>query len=122
MMPGNWGMRFSDLFMVLGIAARSEMQTKGVDRMTAIHSAGAHLKGFLSARGRNADAEHPFCDYVAGRRGGKLSTQHMVRGHYKMQRHGEGGAQRKWIHVEPYWRGDENAPIAVRSHVLGVES
>ena len=27
-------------------------------------------------------------------------------------------ADRRWIHVEPYWRGPEDAPIALRSHKL----
>jgi hypothetical protein len=52
--------------------------------------------------------------------GGKSPTvQSLVRGHHRRQRCGPDGALRKWIHVEPYWRGPEDAPIAVRSHVLG---
>lgn len=34
-------------------------------------------------------------------------------------RHGTGGLLRKWIHVEPYWRGGEDAPIAVKTHKVG---
>lgn len=45
-----------------------------------------------------------------------VSVQTLVRGHYKMQPHGDGRAQRKYIHVEPYWRGPEDAPIVVRPH------
>ena len=77
---------------------------------------------FNVSREVRLDCREPLRRHLRGESRGKLSVQHMVRGHYKMQRHGEGGAQRKWIHVEPYWRGDENAPIAVRSHVLGAES
>lgn len=52
--------------------------------------------------------------------GGRHPTvQSLVRGHHKRQPCGPGGTARKWIHVEPYWRGPEDAPIAVRSHVLG---
>lgn len=47
------------------------------------------------------------------------SFQHMVIGHYKNQPCGPGRAQRAWIHVEPYWRGDPDSPIATRSHVIG---
>lgn len=57
-------------------------------------------------------------DYIAGASGKTLSVQHMVRGHWKMQTHGEKGSQRKFIHVEPYWRGPDDAPIALRNHVL----
>jgi hypothetical protein len=47
-----------------------------------------------------------------------LSTQHLVRGHWKMQPCGTGKTGRKYIHVEPYWRGPNDAPVLVRSHQL----
>lgn len=50
---------------------------------------------------------------------GKLSVQLLVRGHRKRQAYGPKGSLRKWIHVEPYWRGPEDAPIAMRSHRVG---
>lgn len=57
-------------------------------------------------------------DYVAS--GGKSpAVQCLVRGHWKRQSWGAGSRLRKWIHVEPYWRGPEEAPIAVRSHIIG---
>ncbi len=56
-------------------------------------------------------------DYLGGKRG-SLAVQHMVRGHWKNQPYGEGAAARKFIHVEPYWRGPTAAPIAVRAHVM----
>jgi hypothetical protein len=42
------------------------------------------------------------------------SVQVLVRGHWKRQPCGPGRQQRKLIHVEPYWRGPEDAPINVR--------
>ncbi len=57
-------------------------------------------------------------DYIRGASDRTLSVQHMVRGHWKMQKHGERGSERKFIHVEPYWRGPDDAPIALRNHVL----
>lgn len=48
--------------------------------------------------------------------GAKLTVQTLVKGHFKMQPHGEAGSGRKLIHVEPYWRGPEDAPIIVRPH------
>lgn len=48
-----------------------------------------------------------------------ISVQTLVRGHWKRQAYGPGASDRKYIHIEPYWRGPEDAPIAVRSHVLG---
>lgn len=56
--------------------------------------------------------------YLSGASGGTLSLQHVVRGHWKRQPHGAGRTARKWIHVEPYWRGDMNSPIAVNHKVL----
>lgn len=46
-------------------------------------------------------------------------VQSLVRGHWKHQAHGALRAERKWIFVEPYWRGPEDAPIAVRKHRFG---
>lgn len=47
-----------------------------------------------------------------------VNVQSLVRGHWKRQPYGPQGAERKYIHVEPYWRGPEDAPIAVRAHKL----
>lgn len=58
-------------------------------------------------------------DYVAGKFGdrrGPVTVQTLVAGHWKMQPHGPRRELRKLIHVEPYWRGPEDAPIAVRPH------
>jgi hypothetical protein len=60
-------------------------------------------------------------DYIRlGARGtrGSRRVQTLVRGHWKHQPCGTGGTDRKFIHIEPYWRGPEDAPIAVRSHIL----
>jgi hypothetical protein len=41
--------------------------------------------------------------------GWTVRVQHVVRGHWKMQAHGEARAQRKRMWIEPYWRGPEGA-------------
>ena len=56
--------------------------------------------------------------FVAGTRRTAPAVQVLVRGHWKRQAHGPAMAQRKMIHIEPYWRGPEDAPIAVRGHKL----
>jgi hypothetical protein len=48
-------------------------------------------------------------------------VQVLVRGHQKRQPFGKRidgkwSSERRWIHVEPYWKGPEDAPIALRSH------
>jgi hypothetical protein len=42
-----------------------------------------------------------------GAPGWSLRQKHIVRGHWKLQRSGEGGRERKRIFVEPYWRGPD---------------
>lgn len=59
--------------------------------------------------------------YLSGDRSGPMSVQVLVCGHRKRQPHGPGGTLRKWIHIEPYWRGPEEAPILVRPHELKKE-
>jgi hypothetical protein len=72
---------------------------------------------FKLTRDVKIDVRAAVTAYVAG--GGRSPTvQSLVRGHWKNQPHGPRSSLRKWIHVEPFWRGPEDAPIAVRSHVL----
>jgi hypothetical protein len=47
-----------------------------------------------------------------------VNVQSLVRGHYKMQAFGPQLSDRRLIHIEPYWRGPEDAPIVVRGHIL----
>jgi hypothetical protein len=57
-------------------------------------------------------------DYVRSE-GKSPSVRSLTRGHQKRQPYGPKGALRKWIHVEPYWRGPLDGPVAVKSHRLG---
>jgi hypothetical protein len=57
--------------------------------------------------------------YVKGERvGSKLEVQSVVRGHFKRQHHGPKNALVKTIWRQPYWRGPEESPVLVRSHVV----
>lgn len=59
----------------------------------------------------------PYVREYVSRGGGKsLALQRLVRGHSKRQPYGPRGSLRKWIHIEPYWQGPEDAPIALRKH------
>ncbi|MDI3289309.1 hypothetical protein [Polyangium sp. 15x6] len=57
-------------------------------------------------------------DYLEGRQRNP-SVQTLVAGHWKMQPHGPGFSLRRLIYVEPYGRGDVDAPIHVRPIRLG---
>lgn len=76
---------------------------------------------FKLTRAVRADVRAAVQAYV--REGGRSPTvQTLVRGHHKRQPCGPGAVQRKWIHVEPYWRGPEDAPIAVHRTLVGPAS
>lgn len=46
--------------------------------------------------------------------------QRLVRGHWQRYYTGPVGQKRVvFRHKEPYWQGDQDAPIALREHVLG---
>lgn len=57
-------------------------------------------------------------EFMLGKRGTAPAVQHVVKGHWKLQPYGPGNSQRKLIWVQPYWRGPEDAPIAVRSYAM----
>ncbi len=60
--------------------------------------------------------------FLSGAEGKKKQVQSLIRGHHKRQVWGTGRLLRKWIHIEPHWRGGEKDPIAVRSHILSPEA
>jgi hypothetical protein len=74
---------------------------------------------FKLTRDVRVDVRQAVSDYACGIRRSSPTVQVLVRGHHKRQPHGKGGLLRKWVHIEPYWRGPEDAPIGVRSHRLG---
>jgi hypothetical protein len=51
-------------------------------------------------------------EYARTGDGKSPKVQGLIAGHTKWQAHGPKHGLRKLIHVEPYWRGDINAPIA----------
>jgi hypothetical protein len=67
------------------------------------------------------DCRPAIASYLAGERHAPPSVQTLVRGHWKRQVVGVGRSGRKIIHVEPYWRGPEDAPILVHEYVMGKE-
>lgn len=74
---------------------------------------------FVMRRDVRVDLRTWVRNYAAGNhRGSSPGVQVLVRGHHKRQPHGPQQTLRKWIHVEPYWRGDDALPIAIRSHKL----
>lgn len=62
--------------------------------------------------------EHVRQYQVGHRKGKKLELQFVVKGHRKLQHFGPGNLQTKMIWIEPYKRGPEYAPMAVREHEI----
>lgn len=58
-------------------------------------------------------------DERLGRKHASPKVQFIVRGHYKMQTHGEGSQLRKRIWVRPYWKGPEEGKVLLRSYKIG---
>jgi hypothetical protein len=76
------------------------------------------FQSFMLGRPIKIDCRPPLHDYIAGRRSSIKNVQSFVRGHWRHQPHGQGRALRRMQWIEPYWKGDENAPIAVKPHRL----
>lgn len=73
---------------------------------------------FAITRDVKVDARQIVRDLSEGRSRRSPLVQTLTRGHWKRQFHGPNRAERKLIFIEPYWRGPEDAPIALRSHVI----
>lgn len=73
---------------------------------------------FQLTRDVKVDVRDAVRDYVRGVTRNSPTVQTLVRGHWRRQPFGKGGTERKNIFVEPYWRGPEDAPIALRKHVV----
>ncbi len=52
------------------------------------------------------------------RKGGKLTVQFLVRGHWKNQAHGPHQSLRKRIWLQPFWKGGEETRILLRNYVI----
>lgn len=74
---------------------------------------------FQLKREVRVDCREWVVQFLRGGQGVARSLQSLVRGHHKRQPCGPAGKDRKWIHIEPYWRGPDEGPIAVREHRLG---
>lgn len=93
-------------------------------RKSGAHTSGGKKKrkadepstwNFKLTRDVKVDCRSWVGEYVSGERR-SLAVQSLIRGHHKSQPCGPGNVLRKWIHIEPYWRGPEDGPVAVRGH------
>jgi hypothetical protein len=111
--------------LILGTCA--ELSTPEASRAIAQHAGSEADRGegrlspsvwsYTLRREVRVDCREAIRAFVNGG-GRRPNVQTLVRGHWKRQHHGPRAELVKWIAVEPYWRGPEEAPIAVRSHRL----
>lgn len=50
--------------------------------------------------------------------GQRIRTRHVVRGHWKRQRHGPGRTSTKLIFIQPYWRGPNGAEAEPKTYMV----
>lgn len=94
----------------------SETSSSGsIERVT---KEGVYPSVFKLTRDVKVDARKSVREYADGRRRVNPTVRVLVRGHWKLQAHGAGMTERSLIHIEPYWRGEDDAPVAVRKHIL----
>jgi hypothetical protein len=77
------------------------------------------LQTFVLGKPVKINCRQAILDYMNGNRKSSGPTiQFLVRGHWKQQPYGTKHSLRKLIHVEPYWKGDEEARILSRTVLL----
>lgn len=113
---------------VLGVAATlsvpdTQRDLRAKERKARASNAAREARGeptswtYVLGGNVRVDVRSAVRDYVE-RGGSPPSVQSLVRGHWKRQPHGPELSLRKWIHVEPYWRGPEDAPIVAARRTL----
>lgn len=77
------------------------------------------IRTYVVGKPPAVDCRKSVIDYVRGeRRGGPVTVQTLVCGHWRQQPHGPQSSLRKTIWIEPFWRGPEDAPILVRAKAV----
>ena len=101
-------------------AARPVGKAAGMGPGTLRSSPEPLVRTYKLGKPLKLDCRDAVRDYAEGvRPQSKLSVQVLVRGHWRRQAHGPEHSLRKWLWIEPFWRGPEDAPILARPHDLG---
>jgi hypothetical protein len=76
---------------------------------------------FVIGKPIQIDCRSAIRDYLEGRStrdSFKVSTQFLVRGHWRWQPHGPNHSLRRRQWIQPFWKGPEDAVIPIRDHDL----
>jgi hypothetical protein len=77
------------------------------------------IRTFKIGKKLKVDCRQSIEDYVAGVRPRVQNVRTLVRGHWRMQRHGPKLSLKKPIWLQPFWRGPKDGPVLVRPTVMG---
>ena len=110
--------------LVLGVlvemsSAKNREAARAVPKQPKMKRGAPRSWSFVLGRPVKLDVRNEVLAYVLGRRGKALTVQTLVVGHFKRQHYGPQNSLVRRQHIEPYWRGPEDAPIVVRPHQLG---
>ena len=96
---------------------REQKKTKGRGASKfRLNKDGPEIRTFVIGRPVSIDCRQTVRDYVEGKkRGGRVTVQFLVRGHWRNQPHGPGNSLRKVIHIEPYWKGPEDGKLVAKA-------
>jgi hypothetical protein len=106
--------------LCLEVASRSGFSTWRHGQYTSkcrVRRGEPKCQTYIVGRPVRVDVRKAVTDYVLNGSGAP-TVQTLVMGHWKQQAYGPKARMRKSIHIEPYWRGPEDAPIVVRPHVV----
>lgn len=77
------------------------------------------IRTFRLGKPLKIDCRKDVQDYIAGVKDRVQSVRTLVRGHWRMQRHGPKLSLKKPIWLKPFWRGPDDGPVLVRPTVMG---
>jgi len=95
-----------------------QKKSKGRGNRWRLDRSVPEVRTFVLGKPVTIDCRPSIRNFIQGQRqavGSRLTVQFFVRGHWKNQPHGPNRALRKLIHIEPYWKGPEDAKIVTRT-------
>jgi hypothetical protein len=116
----NCCLAFSDPTMVKEVGSAHTEWRRRQSSGNCRHSSQPITRNYQLGKPVIHDFREAVKKYMRGERRSP-SMQGMVAGHHKMQPYGPRSSLRKLIWREPFWRGPEDAPIAIRTHVMKPE-
>ena len=84
----------------------------------SVYPGGPSFRVFRAGHPVKIDCRTELKDYLEGKRRNPLAVQFFVRGHWRNQACGPRHKDRRFVWIEPFWKGPEDALINLREHHL----